>query len=176
MTSHTPTPRTDPEDIQRRDFCKVLVGAFGGFMAIFMTWPFISFIIPLASSGREGKFIKVPNFPAIPVGVPSKMTFEEIHEQAYIKDKEVYDIWDIKHSESEATVYSPICPHLGCRVAFIDKQFKCPCHGSLFDEKGIVQGGPAPRALDGLPYKIEGGELFVQWKNYKAGVHEKVEA
>ncbi len=175
MTSHTPTPRTDPEDIQRRNFCKGLVAAFSGFLGVFMTWPFIHFILPVTSE-KTGKFIKVQNFPAIPVGVPTKMTFEETHEQAFIKDTEIYDIWVIKQSETEAIVYSPVCTHLSCRVAWLDEKFKCPCHGSVFDLKGECVAGPAPRPLDTLPHKIEGGQLYVQWKNYKAGIHEKVEA
>lgn len=176
MTSHTPTPRTDPEDLQRRDFCKILVAAFSGFLGIFMTWPFLHFLLPVGSPNKGGKFIKVSNFPAIPVGVPTKMTFEELHEQAFITDKEVYDILVIKHSDSDATVYSPVCPHLSCRVSFSEEKFKCPCHGSIFDQTGKVVGGPAPRPLDTLPHKIEGGELYVQWKNFKAGIPEKVEA
>lgn len=176
MTSHTPTPRTDPEDLQRRDFCKVLVAAFSGFLGIFMTWPFIHFLLPVGSSEKGGKFIKVQNFPSIPVGVPTKMTFEQIHEQAFIKDTEVYDILVIKHSDSEATVYSPVCPHLNCTVSWTDQKFKCPCHGSVFNETGTCIAGPSPRPLDTLPYKIEGGQLFVQWKNFKAGIPEKVEA
>ncbi len=176
MTSHKHTPRTDPEDLQRRDFCKVLVAAFSGFLGIFMTWPFLHFILPVSSGSKEGKFLKVLNFPSIPVGIPTKMTIEDIHEQAFIKDTEVYDILVIKHSDTEATVYSPVCPHLSCRVSWSEQKFKCPCHGSIFDEAGKVVGGPSPRSLDTLPHKIEGGQLFVQWKNYKAGCPEKVEA
>jgi hypothetical protein len=30
--------------------------------------------------------------------------------------------------------------------------------------------------LDTLPYKIEGGELYVKWELFKAGIPEKIEA
>ena len=43
---------------------------------------------------------------------------------------------------------SSVCTHLGCvaeRTA--DGQFRCPCHGSVFDEVGKVKGGPAPKGL-----------------------------
>lgn len=177
MTSHCPTPRSnDPEDVKRRNFIKVLVASFGGFLAVFLNWPLIAYLFPAATEGAKGKFIKVPNFAAIPVGVPSKMTFEDVHQQAFLKSNVVYDIWVIKHSSSEATVYSPLCPHLNCRYSWLNKQFNCPCHGSLFQEDGKVVGGPSPRPLDTLPYKVEGGELYVQWQLYKAGIPEKVEA
>jgi cytochrome b6-f complex iron-sulfur subunit len=55
------------------------------------------------------------------------------------------------------------CTHLGCSVPWVEgeKQFHCPCHGSLFDMKGEVQGGPAPRPMDIFPVTINNGEVFV---------------
>ncbi len=177
MTEHTPTPRSqEPEDIQKRNFLKGLTAAILGFMTFFLTIPFVSYLIPVSKEGTDKKFIKVPHFPAIPVGKPTKMTFEDVDVQAFITSNVVYDIWVIKHAADKATVYSPLCTHLNCRYTFVNNQFACPCHGSLFNEDGKVTGGPAPRPLDTLPHKIEGGELYVQWKLYKAGIPEKVEA
>jgi len=177
MTKHNPTPRSEePEDISKRNFIKGLTAAILGFMTFFLTIPFVSYLIPASNEGAGNKFIKVPNFPVIPVGTPTKMTFEDLDVQAYITSNVVYDIWVIKHAADRATVYSPLCPHLNCRYTFVSNQFSCPCHGSLFNEDGKVTGGPSPRPLDTLPYKIEGGELYVQWKLFKAGIPEKVEA
>jgi len=179
MTNHTPTPRSqDPEDIQKRNFIKGVTAAILGFLSLALTWPLVSFLVPSSTEGGEGKFVKVPNFPAIPTGKPTKMTFEDVDKQAFITSNVVYDIWVIKHGADKATVYSPLCPHLNCRYTFYGEkqQFACPCHGSIFNEDGKVLGGPAPRPLDTLPYKIEAGELYVQWKLYKAGVPEKAEA
>jgi cytochrome b6-f complex iron-sulfur subunit len=55
------------------------------------------------------------------------------------------------------------CTHLGCTVPWVkgEKQFHCPCHGSLFNTKGEVIGGPAPRALDLFPIKLIDGNLVV---------------
>jgi cytochrome b6-f complex iron-sulfur subunit len=55
------------------------------------------------------------------------------------------------------------CTHLGCSVPWKadENQFHCPCHGSLFDKKGLVVGGPAPRPLDFFPIEIKDGEVFV---------------
>jgi len=48
------------------------------------------------------------------------------------------------------------CPHLGCTVEFNSQrnQILCPCHGSLFNEKGAYLRGPVKRDLDRLDYTI----------------------
>ncbi len=55
------------------------------------------------------------------------------------------------------------CVHLGCVVPWnhAEDQFHCPCHGSLYNRKGEVQGGPAPRPLDIFPITLESGNLMV---------------
>ncbi|EDX84635.1 Cytochrome B6-F complex Fe-S subunit family [Synechococcus sp. PCC 7335] len=43
------------------------------------------------------------------------------------------------------------CTHLGCTFPWVPKgqEFQCPCHGSRYDQEGMVVRGPAP-----LPLKI----------------------
>lgn len=43
---------------------------------------------------------------------------------------------------------SGVCTHLGCTVNRDDAGYRCPCHGSVFDQDGQVLSGPAPRPLD----------------------------
>jgi cytochrome b6-f complex iron-sulfur subunit len=42
---------------------------------------------------------------------------------------------------------SAICTHLGCTVNLAGQGFHCPCHGSQFNENGVVISGPAPSPL-----------------------------
>ena len=62
-----------------------------------------------------------------------------------------------------ALTMSWTCTHLGCTVPWVEseKQFHCPCHGSLYNTKGEVTGGPAPRPLDLYPSEVVGDELVV---------------
>lgn len=55
------------------------------------------------------------------------------------------------------------CTHLGCTVPWRsdEGQFHCPCHSSLFNAKGEVIGGPAPRPLDLFPLEIVDGSIVV---------------
>jgi cytochrome b6-f complex iron-sulfur subunit len=55
------------------------------------------------------------------------------------------------------------CTHLGCSVPWNkdEGQFHCPCHSSLFNTRGEVIGGPAPRPLDLFPIELVNGDLVV---------------
>ncbi len=55
------------------------------------------------------------------------------------------------------------CTHLGCTVPWREDehQFHCPCHSSLFNPKGEVIGGPAPRPLDIFPIEVVDSQVIV---------------
>ena len=42
------------------------------------------------------------------------------------------------------------CMHLGCPVRYVAaaERFICPCHGGVYDFRGMVAGGPPVRPLD----------------------------
>ena len=56
---------------------------------------------------------------------------------------------------------SRVCTHLGCIVKPVAEGFECPCHGSRYDRDGLVTKGPAPRPLQWLAVKEQGGVLYV---------------
>ena len=67
------------------------------------------------------------------------------------------------------------CPHLGCTVPWrsdfhftdpatgADKVgwFRCPCHGSTYNDAGVRVFGPAPRSMDRMDMTISGGKISV---------------
>jgi cytochrome b6-f complex iron-sulfur subunit len=48
------------------------------------------------------------------------------------------------------------CVHLGCTVPWVsgDREFRCPCHGSIYSPDGQYIGGPAPRSLDWMTIRV----------------------
>ena len=70
---------------------------------------------------------------------------------------------------------SRVCTHLGCIVKPTAEGFECPCHGSRYDRDGLVTKGPAPRPLQWLEVKEQGGVLYVdEGANVAAGTRVKV--
>jgi len=55
------------------------------------------------------------------------------------------------------------CTHLGCTVPWREDegQFHCPCHSSIFNVRGEVVSGPAPRPMDLFPIEITDGQVVV---------------
>lgn len=58
---------------------------------------------------------------------------------------------------------SATCTHLGCLTQYEKDQNRifCPCHGSRFDDKGLVTNGPAPAPLPRLALTLESGALVL---------------
>ena len=55
------------------------------------------------------------------------------------------------------------CAHVGCPVNWVPaaERFICPCHGGVYDIRGIRTGGPPPRPLDRFYTRVVDGRLEV---------------
>ena len=72
-------------------------------------------------------------------------------------------IWVVRDAEGIFVVYAR-CTHLGCTPDWkpSENKFKCPCHGSGYDSKGINFEGPAPRPLDRAKVELDAeGQIVV---------------
>ncbi len=80
------------------------------------------------------------------------------------------------HGEQGYYVISAVCTHLGCLVKSVPTGFDCPCHGSRYDRRGHVTGGPAPRPLDWFAVSLApDGQLMVdEAETVKPGTYLKV--
>ncbi|KAL0222624.1 hypothetical protein RCL1_002478 [Eukaryota sp. TZLM3-RCL] len=54
-----------------------------------------------------------------------------------------------KNEQGQLLAIKPTCTHLGCTLKFSDgdREWHCPCHGSVFDTQGNVMHGPAVKGL-----------------------------
>jgi menaquinol-cytochrome c reductase iron-sulfur subunit len=162
----------------RRGFLQLAIGTLGLVGGVALGIPLVGALIGPALRKAKAHWTKVTRVDSLTAGQPTDLTFPDQTEDAYIRETALRSVWAISHSSSDVTVFSPICPHLGCGYHW-DAQtqhFECPCHGSVFDIDGKVLAGPAPRPLDTLPTKVENGELWVEWERFKLGITEKVQA
>ena len=58
-------------------------------------------------------------------------------------------------------VFSNRCMHLGCPVAANAGGFACPCHGGVYNTKGIRTGGPPIRPLDRFQWEVKNDDLVL---------------
>ncbi|MHB8773096.1 MAG: QcrA and Rieske domain-containing protein [Syntrophales bacterium] len=54
-----------------------------------------------------------------------------------------------------------VCTHLGCTIAVTPRALVCPCHGSVFDRRGVVVKGPAGRPLERYAVEDRGERIAV---------------
>jgi len=161
----------------RRKFFHWMTGIAASLIGLGLAIPLVGYVISPAFKRREQSWIDVGRERDLPVGKPKQLDYVTTLKDGWMETKAEKALWAVKQTDGQVTVFSPICPHLGCgyRWEDSDRTFKCPCHGSVFDISGKVMAGPAPRPLDVLPTKIENGHLFVIYKEYKAGLSKAVE-
>ena len=179
-------PHEDNQDVEpglstpigtRRSFFTRITAAISTFIGISLTVPLVGYVISPAFQRKKKEWVSVGKLDELPIDEPKDLQYTETIEDGWLQTDSTKGIWAIKHKDNHVTVFSPICPHLGCgyRWDSQDRLFKCPCHGSIYDIDGKVKGGPAPRPLDTLPVKVENGQVLVIYKQYKSGLPKQVE-
>ncbi len=173
IVSETARPPGGPET--RRSFLAAGAGLLTGLITAVLGIPMAITAIARSSRKKAGQFSKAGELASLPQGKPVNLKYMAMTEEAFVMAEEMRDVWAIRTSASEVTVFSPVCPHLGCRYHWDEAsgQFMCPCHGSVFAKDGKVLSGPSPRPLDALPVKIENGAILVEWELFQVGTAEK---
>ena len=172
----TNTPVENRIESTRRGFLQWGTGILTFLCGLAVGIPLIGSFVGPAFRTMKTNWIKVAEIGTLPVGQPISLKAADVQVDAYVQESVIRHLWAVKNSDTEITVFSPICPHLGCHYNWnpASGHFECPCHGSVYAPDGTVLGGPAPRRLDTLPTKIENGELYVEWKQFKSGTPEKI--
>ena len=192
-----------PEEQTRRTFMANAVIALGGVIGLGIAIPVLGSLIPAADANTDEWSTLTPEQVAQlkkATDKPIKVTFQLHETNGYFgaADSEQF-FWAVKTDQEKMkatrpnlfagaeklpypvvslgfSVFSPICPHLGCRYAWNDglNKFACPCHGSQFTNLGEHVAGPALRGLDPLPLRDFNGKVQVEWIEYKQGTPDHV--
>ena len=115
---------------------------------------------------------------SIPIGTWTLLPIEIVRQDGWDKTRQSRSIWVLAKGAAtgDMKVLSPICTHLGCPIGWSasTSQFKCPCHGGIFNEAGDLVSGPPPRGMDSLEFQIRDGHLWVRWQDFRTGLNEKL--
>ena len=156
----------------RRSFFNWVTAGIAGLIGMGLAVPLLGYVISPALKRRERMWVDVGGVGDLPAGEPKQLDHVTTIQDGYLQTRSQKAVWAVKQPDGQVTVFAPKCTHLGCGYRWADeeKQFKCPCHGSVFGIDGQLLAGPAPRPLDRLPAKIENGRLLVVFDKFKSGV------
>lgn len=129
------------------------------------------------SSARAPDWLPLAEMDALVDGVPTPVRMTgRAGRDAWMRLEEIPlgVAWLVRRG-SQVTAFTSACPHAACFVDFDSSagHFVCPCHDSSFSLEGAPLEGPAPRGLDALPVKLEGGKVWVRPTRYRHGVAVK---
>ena len=156
---------------------RTIIGIFG-FIGAAMTAALGGFgILPVIKKGEAG-WSDAGSATDLKTNQPEERRFFETVKSGWQSEKQERAVWLVKKPDGSVTAFSPSCPHLGCGYRWVaaDQRFACPCHASVFDVNGKVLSGPAPRPLDTIETRVEGGRLLVKFEVFQLGMSQKVVA
>jgi cytochrome b6-f complex iron-sulfur subunit/menaquinol-cytochrome c reductase iron-sulfur subunit len=135
---------------------------------------------PVSSKGAAGRWVRTLRVEQLVDGEPKRVAIVDDRRDAWTIERgvELGSVWVVKHGD-KISAFSAVCPHLGCSVNVAPQAgagFACPCHTSAFDASGKRKSGPSPRDLDELATRIEDGFVAVDFRRFRIGIAEKVEA
>ncbi|MDR0827707.1 MAG: ubiquinol-cytochrome c reductase iron-sulfur subunit [Desulfovibrio sp.] len=151
------------QSLPRRRFfingIKALAALFGLGLGI----PLAGFFISPALKKDKHDWIEIADSSLLKDGEPSRINYSYARKDGWKTAQTPRTAFVVKQASGEFAAFSNRCTHLGCGVNWDSalKQFKCPCHGGVFDAQGRVVEGPPPKALTRLALKVEANKIFV---------------
>lgn len=169
MTVHNATENKN----ERRSFLGVIAGLIAGGISAVLGVTIGRFAVsPALSAGGVEGWTDVGPLADIPEGQLVKRNVIVSQDAGWGKFNSQKLIWVTRKGEN-VTVFTAVCPHLGCTVNAKNDVFICACHDSKWDVAGNSMGGPTPRGLDSLEHKVEGDVLKVRYQDFKQGIAQK---
>jgi Rieske Fe-S protein len=159
------------ETVTRRNFMNLVTNGAGGIAAAAFTLPALGFAIgPLFS--RE-PFQWQPVGPPADFEQPSTYVTKVVtivqgigeagKTIAYMRKRDPSIDTEPADQYNQYIALSSRCMHLGCPVRYVAaaQRFICPCHGGVYDFRGLVAGGPPVRPLDRFYTRLNNGFVEV---------------
>ena len=193
------------DEITRRKFMANATVAIGGLIGLALAIPIVGSLVPdLGGGGATWTPLDDAGWKELQSATDKavKIDFNLKAKDAYLPEQGLAEsVWGIKVKDPSKfqsartdlfpggkdslpyqivnlgfVIFSPICPHLGCRYNYDAdaNKFACPCHGSQFNEQGSHIAGPAARGLDPLPLREQSGVAQIEWIRYKPTIPDRL--
>ena len=161
----------------RRSFLASCLGAGAGLIAAIVGMPMLRYVLyPVQAGNRPDKWTEVGDVTEFEnIAGPVTKTISLVQRDGWREVASNQSVFVTRASNGTLQVLSPLCPHLGCSVAWHESQnkFICPCHGGQFAADGTRLLGPPPRGLDALDVQIKDGKLQVQFQYFRTNVPDR---
>lgn len=69
-----------------------------------------------------------------------------------------------RFSETDYSALLMRCTHQGAELQVFGARLQCPAHGSEFNNKGVIQNGPADTNLRTFPVTVQKNQLYISLK------------
>jgi Rieske Fe-S protein len=140
-------------ELNRRDFIKVVTGIVGGMIGAAVGLPAVAYLLdPAFKSGVKEGWVPVGKVSDMEIGKPYAFSFTRVQVNGWERTSTSRGGFAIRRSEdpNDILILNSRCTHLGCTVNWHEetRAFVCPCHDAQFSMEGAVLGGPPPRPLD----------------------------
>jgi menaquinol-cytochrome c reductase iron-sulfur subunit len=158
------------ETVSRRRFIGGMASAAGAITVAAITLPALGFAIgPVFDQQRAswqdvGPLSNFTDSTYTPVTITIEPGLGEAGKSlAYIRIHDAAIDGPPKDRYDLVIAISSRCAHVGCPVRFVAaaSSFVCPCHGGVYNFRGIRTGGPPPRPLDRFYTLIENGRVLL---------------
>lgn len=191
-----------PDEQSRRTFMANAVIALGGVIGLGIAIPVVESLLPVEGATSDQWSSLTPQEAAAfkkTTDQPVKVVFTVKDVNGYFGEiDEAQSVWAVKTTEEQLraarpelfttekppydvvnmgfVIFSPICPHLGCKYEWNApaNKFICPCHGSQYNELGKHEAGPALRGLDPLPLRDYQGKVQITWIEYESNTPQLI--
>jgi menaquinol-cytochrome c reductase iron-sulfur subunit len=159
-----------PEPVSRRRFMSVTAHGAGAIAVAAFTLPALGFAVgPVFDQapqswqelGPVSRFTDSDYVPIVITLVPGiGVAGSSI---AYVRRHNPTIDGPLKDEYDRVIAISSRCVHVGCPVRYVAaaSSFVCPCHGGVYDFRGIRVGGPPPRPLDRFYTVIRGNTVWL---------------
>jgi len=149
-------PESDSE-LSRRSFMDRSIKAIAAFIGLSLGVPALGYLISPALQQQDNQWVKLGRASQVKPGIPTLFTVTINQTTGWVQAETQYAYFVYTNDGKNFSVMSNICTHLGCQTHWNDVEgtIDCPCHGGQFDVQGNVTGGPPPRPLKRVEFKLD---------------------